>query len=327
MLISKTPLRVSFVGGGSDLKKFYRNYKGATISMGINMYVYVIITQGFDNIIRINHSKIENVDYLYNIRHPIIRTILEEFGTNNSINISVLSDIHAHGSGLGSSSSLTVGLINALTAYKKSHISKTTLATEACRIEIDVLKNPIGKQDQYAAAFGGLNLTEFHSNDTVTVTKIKCKRKTLKKLEENLIIFYTGIHKSSSSILKKYNKNLDADNKNDLIKKMVEISYQLRKDLENDDLSSFGKLLHENWILKKQIEASISNGIIDKYYEIGLKHGAIGGKLLGAGGRGYILFFAPPTSHDKIIKALRPLKYSKIKSDKLGSRIIEIDKL
>lgn len=323
--MSKTPLRVSFVGGGSDLRKFYQKHKGATVSMGINMYVYVILNKGFDNSIKINHSKIEHVTDLYNVKHPLVRTILHESGINKSINISILSDIHAKGSGLGSSSSLTVGLINALTAYKKLKISKNNLAAEACRIEIDVLKNHMGKQDQYAAAFGGLNFTEFHDDESVTVTPITCKKKTLDILEDNLILFYTGIQKSSSQILKKYQKNLDADGKNEIVKKMVKIAYQLKNDLENDDLTNFGQYLHENWVLKKQIEDTISNSKIDKYYQIGLSNGAMGGKLLGAGGRGYILFYAPLSSQKKIIKALHPLKYSKIKLDKFGSRIIDID--
>lgn len=325
MIIAKTPLRVSFVGGGSDLRKFYKNHKGATLSIGINMYVYTIINKGFDNSIRLNHSKIENAKDLYSIKHPLVRTIMSELGVKQSINVSILSDIHSKGSGLGSSSSLAVSLIHALSTYKNLKISKQKLASEACRIEIDVLRNPMGKQDQYAASFGGLNFIEFNSDESVTVTPIVCKEETLLELENNLILFYTGIQKPSSKILKKYQENMGTNRKNEVIKEMVSIAYKLKRDLENNDLRNFGKYLHENWLLKKQIESSISNTLIDKYYEIGLKNGAVGGKLLGAGGRGYILFFASPLAQKKIIKALHPLKYSKIKIDKLGSRIINLD--
>lgn len=325
MIISRTPLRISFVGGGSDIPKFYSKFGGAALSMSINKYLYVAINEGFDDLININHAVIERAKTIYEVEHTLIRTVLDMFHINKKINISIISDIHPKGSGLGSSSALTVGLINALTQYQKHNISKEDLARMACEIEINLLNNPIGKQDQYASSYGGMNFLEFNSDGSVTVSPVKCSKQSLQQISENMLVFYTGIQSTSGEILSRYQNNLDNVEKTNILRKMVELAYQMRQELDQDNIDNFGKYLHENWILKKQIEDSISNPQIDKYYEVGLKNGALGGKLLGAGGRGYIMFYAPKSKHDDIIAALPSLEYMHIKLDHDGSKVFNLD--
>lgn len=325
MIISRTPLRISFVGGGSDIPKFYSKFGGAALSMSINKYLYVAINEGFDDLININHAVIERAKTIYEVEHTLIRTVLDMFHINKKINISIISDIHPKGSGLGSSSALTVGLINALTQYQKHNISKEDLARMACEIEINLLNNPIGKQDQYASSYGGMNFLEFNSDGSVTVSPVKCSKQSLQQISENMLVFYTGIQSNSGEILSRYQNNLDNVEKTNILRKMVELAYQMRQELDQDNIDNFGKYLHENWILKKQIEDSISNPQIDKYYEVGLKNGALGGKLLGAGGRGYIMFYAPKSKHDDIIAALPSLEYMHIKLDHDGSKVFNLD--
>lgn len=325
MIISRTPLRISFVGGGSDIPKFYSKFGGAALSMSINKYLYVAINEGFDDLININHAIIERAKTIYEVEHVLIRTVLDMFHIDKKINISIISDIHPKGSGLGSSSALTVGLINALTQYQKHNISKEDLARMACEIEINLLNNPIGKQDQYASSYGGMNFLEFNSDGSVTVSPVKCSKQSLQQISENMLVFYTGIQSTSGEILSRYQNNLDHTEKTNILRKMVELAYQMRQEMDQDKINNFGKYLHENWILKKQIEDSISNPQIDKYYEIGLKNGALGGKLLGAGGRGYIMFYAPKSKHGDIIAALPSLEYMHIKLDHDGSKIFNLD--
>lgn len=325
MIISRTPLRISFVGGGSDIPKFYQQFGGAALSMGINKYLYVAINEGFDDLININHAVIERAKTIYEVEHTLIRTVLDMFHVDKKINISIISDIHPKGSGLGSSSALTVGLINALTQYQNHSISKEDLARKACEIEIDILNNPIGKQDQYASSYGGMNFLEFNSDGSVGVSPVKCSQKSLDFISSSILVFYTGIQSTSGEILSRYQSNLDQKEKTNILRKMVDLAYQMRSELDKDDISNFGKYLHKNWLLKKQIENSISNPQIDEYYETGIKNGALGGKLLGAGGRGYIMFYAPISKHQDIINALPTLEYMHIKLDHEGSKIYNLD--
>lgn len=326
MIISRTPLRISFVGGGSDIPKFYRQFGGAALSMSINKYIYVAINEGFDDLININHAVIERTKTVYGVEHRLIRTVLDMFHVGKRINISIISDIHPKGSGLGSSSALTVGLINALTQYQQQYITKEDLARKACNIEIELLNNPMGKQDQYASSYGGMNFLVFNTDDSVVVSPVKCSLKSLNQISKNILVFYTGIQSTSRQILIKYQKNLDSTVKTAILRMMVELAYKMKNELDQDNISNFGKYLHENWLLKKQIEDTISNPQIDKYYRIGLENGALGGKLLGAGGRGYIMLYAPNNKHPDIIKALSFLEYMRIKLDSNGSRIFNLDK-
>lgn len=319
MIMSKTPLRISFVGGGSDLSNFYRHEIGAVISTSINKYVYVVINKKFDNSIRVSYSKTEEVLDISELQHPLVKALLSLFDVKKSIEVISLADVHSNGTGLGSSSSFTVGLANALSTYLKKNISKEKLAEIACNVEIDICKAPIGKQDQYAAAYGGLNLIEFKSNGKVDVSEIKCTDLTLKKFKESLLILYTGKSRAASSVLDEQMLSISANNK--ILNQMVKLSYNLKQELENGNLENIGLILHENWYLKKNLAKNISNHDIDNLYEIGLKSGATGGKILGAGNGGFFLFFADKVHHKKIAQKTG-LKQMIFDFDKFGSRII-----
>ena len=322
MIISKTPLRMSWVGGGSDMAAFYKEEIGAVISTSIDKYVYIALNPKFDGKIRLNYSKTESVDIVDAIEHNIFRETLIHTGVLGGIEIASMADIPSKGSGLGSSSSFTVGLLNALYAYKNQFVSKADLAKEACEIEIEKCGEPIGKQDQYAAAFGGINLIKFHSNELVSVDPIICPPELVQKIEDYTLIFYTGITRSASAILATQSKNLAKSNKKSLMRRMVELVFELKRELESNSIQNFGEILHENWLLKTQITNSVTNSQIDEWYKIGLKHGALGGKLLGAGNGGFIMFFAPPEKHLNIEQALRGLEKINFKFENSGSQIV-----
>lgn len=322
MIISKTPLRMSWVGGGSDLPAYYREELGAVLSTSIDKYVYIALNPKFDNKIRLNYSKTEEVTALDEIEHPIFREVLKHTNVTNGIEIASMADIPSKGSGLGSSSSFTVGLLNALYAYKNQFSSKEKLASEACEIEMIKCKEPIGKQDQYAAAFGGINLIKFHSNETVSVEPIICKPSLSKKIEDYTLIFYTGRTRSASQLLAKQSEDLLTIERKKLMSRMVDLAFELKKELESDSIQNFGQILHENWILKSQLTHGITDSQIDGWYQIGLSNGALGGKLLGAGNGGFIMFFAPPETHSKICNALSGLKNIKFKFENSGSQIV-----
>jgi D-glycero-alpha-D-manno-heptose-7-phosphate kinase len=325
MIISKTPLRVSFVGGGSDLKSFYKHEPGAVVLTTIDKYIYVTVNNKFDNLIRLSYSQTENVNHVKKIKHRLVRSTLNKLKISGGIEITSMADIPSKGTGLGSSSAFSVGLLNALYAHKNEFTTPETLARQACDLEINVLKEPIGKQDQYAAAYGGLNFVQFNPDESVTIEPIICLKETRKKLEKNIVMFYTGIQRSTSSILKKQKSNMERDNKKiETMKKMVRLAYDLKKELQKNNLDAFGEILHENWMLKKQMATTISNDQIDEWYKKARKNGALGGKLLGAGGGGFLLFYAPENKHKNIIASLPHLRPMKIGFDYQGSRIIFI---
>ena len=322
MIISKTPLRMSWVGGGSDMAAFYKDELGAVLSTSIDKYVYIALNPKFDGKIRLNYSKTESVDIVDDIEHNIFRETLIHTDVLGGIEIASMADIPSKGSGLGSSSSFTVGLLNALYAYKNQFVSKADLAKEACEIEIDKCGEPIGKQDQYAAAFGGINLIKFHSNELVSVDPIICSPQLVQKIEDYTLIFYTGMTRSASAILATQAKNLGQTNKKFLMRRMVELVFDLKKEMESNSIQNFGEILHENWLLKTQITNSVSNSQIDEWYSIGLKNGALGGKLLGAGNGGFIMFFAPPEKHHNIQQALGGLEKVNFKFENSGAQIV-----
>lgn len=325
MIIAKAPVRMSFVGGGSDLKSFYQHHPGAVVSTAIDKYVYVTVNDCFDESIKIKYSEVEKVEHIDHLKHDRAKEILRLLGIANGIEVSTLADIPSKGTGLGSSSTFTVAMLHAIHAHKGEHVSAKTLAEEACRIEIDILGEPIGPQDQYAAAHGGLNFIQFNSDDTVVVNPIVCQKETLKKLEDNLIIFYTGITRSASSILSEQKKNCQSDSaKIETMKKMVQLAYDLKEELEKNRIKNFGKILHENWILKKQMAGGISSGDIDRWYDAAIDAGAEGGKLLGAGGGGFMLFYAPKSKHSGIKSALSELRPFDFNFEREGSKIIFI---
>jgi len=303
MLITKTPFRVSFCGGGSDLAAYYRQYGGCVLSTTINKYVYLSIHPYFDpEFTLLKYSKNELVSDIKNIEHSIFRCVLNTYNVNG-IEIVSTADVPA-GTGLGSSSTFTVGLLNTLNCYKGKFVSKAWLGAAACDVEIEKLGAPIGKQDQYAAAFGGLNFITFHRDDTVSVDPIIMKAETYRKLERNLIMFYTGIKHDANKILSKQKQNMDQKDKVNNIKKMTNLAYKMKAALEANDLSSFGSILDEGWQLKRTLTSDITNPIIDELYERAITNGATGGKLLGAGGGGFLLFYCDETKQPMLKKAL-----------------------
>lgn len=325
MIISRTPLRISFVGGGSDIATFYRNTPGAVVSTAINKYVYIAVNRQFDGRILVNYSKAEVVAKVSDIENNLVREALNLTGVGGGIHITSISDIPSEGSGMGSSSSYIVGLLNALYAYKGQHITAERLAKEACQIEIDILKKPIGKQDQYIAAYGGFQYMQFNDDESVYVDPIIFSSDTKFDLKNKLMLFYTHKTRSADPILAKQTKNLaTSEEKRKAMEKMVKIAKDLKEELVNNNLRSFGKQLHENWLLKRKMADGVTNSEIDKWYSIALKNGAVGGKILGAGGGGFLLFYAPLEKHDKIISALAELTLVDFKFEPQGSKIIFI---
>jgi D-glycero-alpha-D-manno-heptose-7-phosphate kinase len=323
MIISRTPLRMSLVGGGSDLPAYYRLHGGAVVSTAIDKYVYITLNKKFDDHIRIGYSRTEEVERVGKIKHPLVRESLRLLRIDGGIEITSIADIPSRGSGLGSSSSFTVGLLHALHAYLGQYASAGQLAAEACQIEIEQCAEPIGKQDQYAAAFGGLNFIEFHPDDTVSVEPILCQRETVRKLQEHLLVFYTGVTRRASAVLGTTQAAVaNQKSKQKVIGRMVDLAGRLKSELQKNHLEAFGEIIHENWRLKRSLTDLISNQAIDNYYNRARRAGAVGGKLLGAGAGGFLLFFAPPDRHEAVARALRELRRVDFGFEPQGSKII-----
>lgn len=323
MIISRTPLRMSFAGGGSDLPAFYRQFGGAVVSTAINQFVYVTVNAKFDHHIRVSYSRTETAASVRRIRHPLVRAALQMLEIPGGVEITSIADIPAKGTGLGSSSSFTVGLLHALHAYSERYASAQQLAREACKIEIERCREPIGKQDQYAAAFGGLNYIEFKPDDTVTVEPIICRQETVQRLQSHLVSFYTGMTRSASGILAGQAKTLaSVKKKQAVMQQMVAQARNLKDRLQRNNLSGFGEMLDEGWQLKKSISPGVSTPQINLWYQAARRAGAIGGKLLGAGAGGFLIFYAPPDRHDAIAQALPKLRRVRFGFEPEGSRII-----
>ncbi len=313
---------MSFVGGGSDLPAYYRQHGGAVLSTAIDKYVYVSVNRKFDGGIRLAYSKVEEVGTLDHIEHRLVRAAFEMIGLRGGVEVTTTADIPSRGTGLGSSSSFTVGLLQAASAYLGQHVSAEQLGQRSCEVEIDRCGEPIGKQDQYAAAFGGLNLIEFHPDDSVNVTPIIMKRADRDLIEQRIIVFYTGITRSASGILQKQSDETGSDvAKQAVLKRMVKLAYHLRDEFARGEIDSFGEILRENWSLKKSLTEGISSGQIDGWHDAAIGAGALGGKLLGAGSGGFLMFYAPVERHEAIEQAvgLRRIDFG---FEPLGSRIL-----
>jgi D-glycero-alpha-D-manno-heptose-7-phosphate kinase len=271
--------------------------------------------------IRVKYSKTETVAQSEELQHPILRTVLKKFNVRGGLEVSSIADVPS-GTGLGSSSAFTVGVLHNLHLIRKNPVHREQLAAEACHVEIDLLNEPIGKQDQYATAMGGLNLIEFETNGEVRVTPIDPGNETLSTLENNLLMFYTGDQRSASNILAEQKKNTAQDDTFKALQSMVSLVYDTVNAVNNSNLNDFGKVLHENWMLKKQLASGITNPLIDEAYETAMKNGALGGKLLGAGGGGFLLFYCPLNLQQKLIAALKPLRQFDFKFDQDGSKLI-----
>ncbi len=321
MIISRTPLRISFCGGGTDLKDYWENYGGAVISTTIDKYLYLIIKERQDNEIWLKYSENEIVKNIDDIRNTRWRECMRLAGVTKGVELVNLSDIPKE-SGLGGSSSFTVGSLNMLYALMGKYKSAGELAKEAAQIEIDILKEPIGLQDQYAAAYGGLNLIEFKKDGEVSVSSVIIPNTLKRNLSENLLLFSTGITRRASEILSK--QKADTKSKADILHKIKEFAYSSRDALSSLDIRKFGELLHENWEYKKKMADNISNPEIDRYYNLAREAGAIGGKICGAGGGGFFLFYVEPEKQDKVRIALKDLKEWPINMESSGSRIIHM---
>lgn len=320
MIITQTPLRISFVGGGTDLADFYTKQGGTVVSSAINKYVYVIVKERFDKMIYLNWMKKEIVDRVDKIEHELIREAMKKTGVLGGVEITTLSDIPAEGSGLGSSSSITVGLLHALYLYQGIPVSAEKLAQEACEIEIEILGKPIGKQDQYIAAFGGLRCFMFNKDHTVTVNIPKVTNETLVNLSQNLLLFFTGKTRKAAVVLKKQKKNIN--NKIKLLKKMRDQADKLLDHLEHGDVGYLGKALKSGWELKKQLALGITDPEIDKMYQKAKKAGAKGGKIAGAGGGGFLLLFVPLHKQTSVRAALKDYREMPFSLDRDGSKSI-----
>lgn len=321
MIISRTPLRISFAGGGSDLPSYYVQHGGAVLSTTIDKYIYIAIHRYFSsNQSLLKYSKTELVNNNDEIQHPLFRECMKLVNVSG-LDISSMADIPA-GTGLGSSSAFTVSLLNVLHAYKHEAVSAEYLASTACEIEINRLGDPIGKQDQYAAAYGGLNFIRFNYDGSVDVQKIVMDPAVKAQLERNLILLYTGTKHSASAILKEQGKEMQRLDKQQAMHKMVDMAYELKDVLEHNQIDDFGRILNEGWLLKRSLANSISNPLVDNLYDQGMEAGALGGKLLGAGGAGFVLFYCPENKQESFRKQMSAYTEMPFKFENYGSKII-----
>jgi D-glycero-alpha-D-manno-heptose-7-phosphate kinase len=323
IVITRTPLRVSFAGGGTDLPGFYEQAYGAVFSTAIDKYIYVTVKRHnlFNEPIRLNYSITEQVDTVGEIKNNIARECLRLLKIDPPIYISTVGDLPAS-SGLASSSAFAVGLLNALHAYRGEHVSPGQIAEEACHIEIDVLREPIGKQDQYAAAFGGLNFFRFNPGGSVSVEHARVRPGFMDDLFDHVMMFWTGLQRDASSVLTEQSKNISA--KFDYLKKIRDHAHQIQSLAESGKFepAAFGKILHESWALKRQLASSISSSVIDAHYEAALKAGAEGGKICGAGAGGFLLFIVQPEKQNAVRQALSKLTEVPVRYEVRGSRVL-----
>lgn len=323
MIISRTPLRMSFAGGGSDMSVYYRENVGAVLSTAIDKYIFVTVNRKFDDGVRVAYSQTEEVPSANEVRHALVRAAMGLLNLRGGVEITTVADIPSRGTGLGSSSSFTVALLHALHTFQGRFVSTTQLAEEACRIEIDICGEPIGKQDQYAGAIGGLNVIEFLPDESVKVTPVICKSETVSQLQSNLLLLYTGITRQASSLLGTQSEEVASDGaKQRTLRSMVDLCYTLRDELQANNLDAFGEILHENWELKKSLTSRISTIEIDEWYETARRHGATGGKILGAGAGGFLLLYSPAERHAAICHALPGLRSIPFSFERSGSQII-----
>jgi len=326
MIISRTPLRISFVGGGTDLPDFYEEHGGAVISTTVDKWIHVVVARRFEGNVRVSYSRTEIVEQASEVEHELVREALRVTGIPRGVDVMTLADVPSQGTGLGSSSTVTVGLLNALYAFQGVYKAPVQLAEEAARIEIEILGKPIGRQDQYAAAVGGFNLIEFlPHHEGVRVEPVIQPPGTLKRLHRSLLLFYTGRQRSASQVLQQQQTAVRNGRAVVTLQKMRDFAYELRERLGAGEVDAVGRLLHENWILKKGLVEDISNADVDGWYERALDAGATGGKILGAGAGGFFLVFAPPDRHDRVRKGLADLREVPLRLAARGSHIAVVD--
>ena len=321
VIIARTPLRISLMGGGTDFPRYYLEHGGAVLNAAIDKYMYVMVNTRFTPDVRVAYTRTEIVEHVEQLQHELIREAMRLTGATSQLDIATMSDIPAQGTGLGSSSAVTVGALNALHAYLGRHASAATLAEQACTIEIDILNRPIGKQDQYVAAYGGLRFTAFETSGDVIAEPIVCTPERRRELTANLQLFYTGVGRNSNTVLGEQDRRTDLNVP--LLDRLAEMAGRMRDVIGGDDsLDEVGELLHESWQLKKQLAPGITSDRIDEYYDAARSAGAIGGKIAGAGGGGFLLLYCPKDRKGSVRAALSPLRETTFRFEPHGSQIV-----
>ena len=320
MIIVQTPLRVSFFGGGTDLPSYYLSEGGCVLTSSIDKYIFITIKERFDDLIRLGWTRTEMVESVNDIQHELVREALKMTGITRGVEITTMGDIPSAGSGLGSSSTVTVGALHAMYAYQGNLVTADALAKEACEIEIGRLGKPIGIQDQYIVAFGGLRFIEFKTSGEVNIKKVKLSTAVKRKFNENLLLFYTGMGRSADKILGEQKNNIN--NRLATLRTLKEMAATARNELEAGNVDIIGELLHESWQLKKKLASQISNGQIDEMYDAARKAGAIGGKITGAGGGGFLLLYCPHEYQERVRQALSHLQELPFLLEESGSKVI-----
>ena len=320
MIIVQTPLRISFFGGGTDLPSFYLSEGGCVLSSAIDKYIFVTIKKRFDQLLRIGYTRTEMAERVADIQHELIREAFRVSGIDKGVEITTMGDIPSAGSGLGSSSTVTVGVLHAIYSLQGKLVTAEMLARQACEIEIDRLCKPIGVQDQYIAAYGGLRFLEFRPTGEINVSSVELDTCTRRKLNQNLILFYTGTTRKADVILEEQKKNI-AD-RTSILRKLREMAYIARDELTAGNADSIGELLHESWELKKKLANNISNPMIDELYQTARSAGAIGGKITGAGGGGFLLLYCPYQYQENLREALSGYQELPFSLENEGSKVI-----
>ncbi|MCS7207294.1 MAG: GHMP kinase [Dehalococcoidia bacterium] len=320
MIIVQTPLRISLAGGGTDLPDYYQRREGFVVNAAIDKYVFVIVNERYDDKIYINYSRKEIVDRVEDIRHELVREAMLITGVKDGVEVTTLADVPSEGSGLGSSSSLTVGLLNAFHIYRGEQVGPHQLAEEACQVEIERCGKPIGKQDQYIAAFGGVCALRFRSDGQVEVERLPLTERDLRRLSAHLLLVYTGVTRQASNILSVQKARTEANL--DYLDAIKALALEVRTALLEGNWDRIGWALDENWRLKKQLAPGISNSLIDDMYERARQAGALGGKITGAGGGGFLLLYCPPQHHQAVLRALDGYRPMPFMVERDGSKVI-----
>jgi len=320
MIITQTPLRISFFGGGTDFREFYDQEPGWVLSSAIDKYIFVVIKERFDDKIRVGYTRTEMVDTVDEVEHELVRECLRRTGITRRVEISTMADIPSEGSGLGSSSTVTVGLLNAMYTYLGTPKDQASLAREACEVEIEVLGKPIGKQDQYIAAFGGQRFIRFCPHEQVEVESMTIDPQIARRLNQNLMLFYTNVARKAESVLTEQRQNVNG--RMTVLQEMKTLALLGRDYLCQGRLDDFGSLLHEAWVLKKQLASKISTSVIDDLYATAREAGALGGKIAGAGGGGFLMLYCPRDRQDAVRHALSDLPELPFHLERDGTKVI-----
>jgi D-glycero-alpha-D-manno-heptose-7-phosphate kinase len=320
MIITQTPIRVSLFGGGTDFADYYLREEGCVLSTAIDKFIFVTIKERFDDLIRVGYTRTELVESVDQLQHDLVREALRKTGITRRVEISTMADVPSEGSGLGASSAVTVGLLNAMYAFLGEVASAEQLARQACHIEIEALDRPIGVQDQYIAAYGGLRFMTFTREGNIVIESMKIGESVRRRLDQNLLLFYTGMTRQASDILSEQKDNIAE--RLEVLREMKQLAVTGRACLEAGEADMLGELLHRGWMLKKQMASRISNGAIDEMYRTARQTGALGGKITGAGGGGFLLLYCPWQHQEDVRAALHGLRELPFRTERFGSRVI-----